>query len=149
MDGHQYTALFEAPGGKPILTAYPDPLTGAEPWTIGLGHTGADVQRGTVWDEDRCLHAFYNDYGIACGAALKVIGGPTWTALNEPRRAVLADMAFNIGQHGLSQFVNMLAAIRRQDWSAAADALLDSDYARQTKTRARTNARTLVSGEWS
>jgi len=148
MDGHQYSAHFEAPGGKPVLTAYPDPLTGGEPFTIGLGHVGPDVKQGTVWTEDQCLHAFYNDYNVACGAALHIIGADTWGRLGEPRQAVLSDMAFNIGQSRLSLFAKMLAAIRRADWQAAHDELLDSAYARQTKTRAQTNAKTLLTGEW-
>jgi len=40
-----------------VLTAYPDPAsplakhtgTSGAPWTIGYGHTGADVRPGTVW----------------------------------------------------------------------------------------------------
>ena len=30
------------------FAAYPDPGTGADPWTIGWGTTGADVKRGCV-----------------------------------------------------------------------------------------------------
>jgi lysozyme len=30
------------------LIAYPDPATGAEPWTVGWGSTGPDVVRGLV-----------------------------------------------------------------------------------------------------
>ena len=29
--------------------AYPDPGTGAEPWTIGWGSTGPDIRPGTTW----------------------------------------------------------------------------------------------------
>jgi lysozyme len=29
-----------------VLTAYPDPGTGGDPWTIGYGHTGPDVRPG-------------------------------------------------------------------------------------------------------
>ncbi len=28
------------------LTAYADPATGGDPWTIGVGHTGPEVKRG-------------------------------------------------------------------------------------------------------
>jgi hypothetical protein len=42
----------------------------------------------------------------------------------------------------------MLDAIRAADWQRAHDELLDSDYARQTKTRAQTNAKVLLTGEW-
>lgn len=146
-DGHEYTARFEAPGGKPILNAYPDPLTNGDPVTIGLGHTGPDVKQGEVWDADRCWHAFYSDYAIATGAAIHVIGAETWAKLNEPRRAVLIDLAFNIGAHRLSGFTHMLAAIRAGDWQEAAAQMLDSAYASQVKRRAQTNAKTLLTGE--
>lgn len=33
------------------LEAYPDPATGGAPWTIGWGHTGADVWPGLVIDQ--------------------------------------------------------------------------------------------------
>jgi len=145
--GQNYTARFEAPGGKPILHAYPDPLTGAAPWTIGLGHTGPDVKQGTVWTEDQCLHAFQSDYGVASGAA-RLILGSAWADLNEPRCAVLADMAFNIGRPRLLGFAKMLAAIRRGDYAEAADQLLESAYARQVGRRAQTNALVLKTGEW-
>ena len=34
--------------------AYPDPGTGAEPWTIGWGATGKGIVRGTVWTQAEC-----------------------------------------------------------------------------------------------
>lgn len=148
MDGHEYTAKFEAPNGKPVLKAYPDPLTHGEPWTIGLGHTGPEVKRDSVWTEAQCMHAFYNDYAIAQGNALHVIGAPTWAELNEPRRCVLTDMAFNIGPTRLAGFVKMLVAIRRKDWSEAAAQLLDSAYAIQVKSRAQANAKVLLEGNF-
>lgn len=148
MDGHEYTALFEAPDGKPILAVYPDPLTGAEPYTVGLGHTGPDVKKGDVWTQERCMAAFYSDYAIAQACAHSVIGASCWTALSDPRRAVLTDMAFNIGQSRLAGFKQMLAAIRAGQWQRARDELLDSAYAKQTKTRAVRNADVILKGEF-
>lgn len=147
-NGQEYTALFEAPGGEPILKVYGDPLTGAEPWTVGIGHTGPDVRQGATWSEDQCLHAFANDYQIACGHAVRVIGADTWRGLNEVRRAVLADLAFNIGPNRMEGFKHMLAAIRHADWPTAAAELLDSAYAKQVKGRAVANALALKTGEW-
>lgn len=34
--------------------AYPDPGTGAEPWTIGWGATGPLIGPGTVWSQAQC-----------------------------------------------------------------------------------------------
>lgn len=31
------------------LTAYPDPGTGGDPWTIGWGATGPGIRKGVVW----------------------------------------------------------------------------------------------------
>lgn len=46
--------------GDGLIEAYPDPGTGAEPWTIGWGATGADrfhggrIRAGTVWTQGQC-----------------------------------------------------------------------------------------------
>lgn len=148
MDGHQYTARFEAPGGQPILKVYPDPATRKAPWTVGLGHTGPDVHQGDTWTPDRCWTAFYSDYSVAETAASQVIWITTWAILNECRRAVLTDMAFNVGKSRLEGFRHMLEAIRQGQWQRAHDELLDSEYAMQVKTRADMNAAVLLTGKW-
>lgn len=148
MDGYQYTAEFEAPDGQPVLAAYPDPLTKSEPWTVGLGHTGPDVKEGAVWTEDQCWAAFYNDYAIAQADAAHIAGTSCWAKLTDPRKAVLTDMAFQMGAGGLSGFHSLLTGIRFGEWEMAKAALLDSAYARQTQSRAETNAQTLLTGNW-
>lgn len=148
MDGQTWTAHFEAPNGEPVLHAYPDPLTGAEPFTIGLGSTGPDIHKDTVWTLDQCLHRFYNDYAVAQAGAAKVIGMPTWAQLSVPRQCVLADAVYNIGVQRLEGFHQMLDAIRRHDWQRASDELLDSAYAKQVKGRAIKNASVLFHGVW-
>jgi lysozyme len=40
------------------LTAYPDPLTGGEPFTIGWGSTGPDICKGLVWTQKQCDDRF-------------------------------------------------------------------------------------------
>ena len=37
-----------------LVEAYPDPGTGAEPWTIGWGATGPGIGPGTVWSRTEC-----------------------------------------------------------------------------------------------
>ena len=148
MDGQTWTANFEAPNGEPVLAVYGDPLTGKEPWTVGLGHTGPDVHEGDIWTRDHCMHAFQNDYAVAQGIAAHVIGLPTWASISDPRQCVLTDMAFNIGQARLYGFHNMLDAIRRHDWQTAHDELLDSAYAKQVKGRAIKNADLILKGIW-
>ena len=43
------------------LEAYPDPGTGGDPWTIGWGHTGAEVVAGLVWTQDEADAALLLD----------------------------------------------------------------------------------------
>lgn len=40
------------------LQAYPDPLTGGAPWTIGWGSTGPDVAEGVVWTQAQADERF-------------------------------------------------------------------------------------------
>ena len=57
--------------------------------------------------------------------------------------AVLIDMAYQMGVSGLLKFKNMLASIRSGDYQDAAEHLLDSNYAKQTPSRAEANATVL------
>jgi GH24 family phage-related lysozyme (muramidase) len=50
-----------------LVEAYPDPGTGADPWTIGWGSTGAGIARGTVWTQQQCDARLEQD--LACYAA--------------------------------------------------------------------------------
>lgn len=145
VDGHRYTAEFEAPNGEPVLEPYLD--TQGIP-TVGLGHTGPDVIMGETWTRDRCLHAYENDRRIAIAAAPHAFGASTFSALNEPRQAVAIDLCFNPGPSRLALFRKMLDAIHRSDWQTAHDELLDSRYARQVKRRAILNAQVLLTGEF-
>lgn len=62
-----------------------------------------------------------------------------------PACLVLVDLAFQMGGRGLAAFHRMLAAIGRGDWDTAANELLDSDEARQTPVRAKSDAAILRS----
>lgn len=62
--------------------------------------------------------------------------GPLFTALSEPRQRALVDMAFNLGVGGVLKFKQMLAALTRGDYTGAAAAMLDSEWARQVGSRA-------------
>ncbi len=61
---------------------------------------------------------------------------PWWKALDAVRQRVLINMAFNLGGRLLT-FTNTLAAIRRADYAAAANAMLASKWAKQVGARAQ------------
>lgn len=71
-----------------------------------------------------------------------------YPTLNEVRRTVLLDMAYNLGIPRLSRFVRMISAIEREDFELAGFELLDSRYATQVKGRAVRNAAMMQDGEW-
>jgi GH24 family phage-related lysozyme (muramidase) len=66
--------------------------------------------------------------------------------LDDVRRMALIDMVFQMGVAGVSKFERMLQSLREQDYSRAAEALLDSLYARQTPARANRNAELIKYG---
>jgi lysozyme len=132
------------------LEAYPDPLSGAEPWTIGYGHTGPEVGRGLVWTPAQAETALIADIARACERL--DAHAPWWRGLDDPRQDVLANLVFNMGwldaagTHGLGTFHQALAAIRDGRWRDAHDALLASAWAREVGPRARRLATQLLRG---
>ena len=111
-------------------------------WTIGVGHNleARPIPRAagiiifeadladTILDVDRML---------------------PWAArLDECRRAVLVNMAYNLGIHGLLEFRRMLHAAETADWPLAAKEMLDSKWATQVGGRALRLAQQMETGAW-
>lgn len=61
---------------------------------------------------------------------------PSFVELDDERKAVLINMAFNLGRTRLSRFRKMLVAIERKDFGLAAHEMLDSRWAKQVPSRA-------------
>lgn len=70
-----------------------------------------------------------------------------FTALDDIRRLVIADMAFNLGLSRLLGFKKAIAALRVGDFKTAADEMLDSKWARQVGKRADRLAHMMRTGE--
>lgn len=69
--------------------------------------------------------------------------------LNAARRAVLADMTFNLGFKGVLAFRRMWAALARGDHVGAATEMLDSKWAQQVGRRAQHLEQIMRTGQWS
>jgi lysozyme len=124
--------------------AYPDPLTGAAPWTIGYGHTGPEVHPGLTWTQAEAMAVLDDD--IAKHSAELARALPWVSRLDSVRRDVLVDMAFNMGVPKLWTFKNTLALVERGNYAAAAANMLKSLWADQVKGRAKHLARIMSSG---
>jgi lysozyme len=61
---------------------------------------------------------------------------PWFDSLDECRRNILTNMAFNLGISGLLKFKNTLLAVENENWEEAASQMLDSRWAQQVGGRA-------------
>lgn len=73
---------------------------------------------------------------------------PWFSSIDEARRGVLLNMAFNLGLGGLLGFPKFLAAVSRSEWEVAAMEMLDSAWASQVGARAQRLAQQIRSGQW-
>jgi lysozyme len=99
--------------------------------TIGYGRNLES--RGLFADEIELLLA--NDLRIAEHIA-EDFALEAWPGLSDTRKAVLMDMAHQLGRVGLMAFVHFQQAIQAGDVEGAAIALLDSKWEKQTPARA-------------
>lgn len=75
------------------LAAYPDPASGAAPWTIGFGHTGADVRPGLVITEARADELLRGDLEEAAAIVTRAVTVP----LTDAQFGALVSFVFNVG----------------------------------------------------
>ena len=126
------------------LRAYPDPLTGGSPWTIGYGHTGLDVHPALEWTQGEAEAALAADLDRHCDELVRAL--PWVERLDPVRAAVLINMAFNLGVPGLKGFNNTLAAVRGGAYARAANGMRASLWARQVHARAERLAQEMETG---
>lgn len=81
------------------LTAYPDPATGGDPWTIGYGHTGADVYPGLTITQEEAEAFLRADIKDAEDAVKRLVRVP----LSQGQFDALTDFVFNCGAGNLAK----------------------------------------------
>ncbi len=73
---------------------------------------------------------------------------PWISTLSEPRKAVLFNMAFNMGVGGLITFIHFLDYVKEGMYDKASQAMLQSLWAKQVGERATRLSQQMESGEW-
>jgi lysozyme len=71
---------------------------------------------------------------------------PGFERLSDARKAVLVNMAFNLGQTRLAGFQRLREAVKEQDWEQAAKEMLDSRWSQQVGQRAVRLAKQMKEG---
>ncbi|GAA0335273.1 lysozyme [Sphingomonas oligophenolica] len=111
--------------------AYPDPATGGDPWTIGVGHTGPEVRKGLIWDDARIDAALDADLKrFDQGVTALLDGAPT----TQNEFDALVSFAFNLGLASLARS-SLIRRHKAGDFEGAATV-----FAKWNKARGETMA---------
>jgi lysozyme len=102
-------------------------------WTIGCGRL-IDKRLGGGLSDDEINYLLNNDLFRAEKTARALFAG--FDRLSDARKAVLVNMAFNLGQTRLAGFQRLREAVKELDWEQAAKEMIDSRWAKQTGQRA-------------
>ena len=104
------------------LSAYPDPLSGGDPWTIGYGTTrysgGVPVKRGdkiNVIEADMILRLEVDRIADKLRSTI-----PHWKVMDDNQRSALVSFAYNLGAgfYGALGFETISRCLRERDWAA-------------------------------
>ena len=80
------------------LSAYPDPASGGDPWTIGYGHTGPEVSPGLTISQAQADAWLEADVAKAAAAVNRLLAP---VALSPTQRDALVSFCFNVGAGAL------------------------------------------------
>lgn len=110
------------------LTAYADPLSGAEPYTIGYGTTrynaGSPVKRGdkiNMIEADMLLRLEVDRIADKLRTTI-----PAWSEMADHQKCALISFAYNLGSdfYGAKGFETISKRLREKDWDGVPDAML-------------------------
>ncbi|ACJ20056.1 glycoside hydrolase family protein [Coxiella burnetii] len=109
-------------------------------WTIGYGRNL----------EDDPLHEYEAEFLLMqdierLDKALSL--HEAYQALDNERKAIILDMAYNLGYGGLMKFTHLWQALEKQDYEQAAKEMLNSEWAEEVKSRA-TELAQLMDSSW-
>ena len=113
--------------------------------TVGYGHLCTDDEN---WEDGKCYDnsylndVFEIDFMEATKQAEELIGN---LVLENKANEIILEMVFQLGKTGVSKFKKMWEALSGQDYNKAADEMLDSKWAKQTKNRPESLAKIMRS----
>jgi lysozyme len=114
-------------------------------WTIGVGRL-IDKRKGGALRPEEITFLLQNDIDHRIDQLTRRL--PWFQDLDDARKGVLLNMAFQLGVEGLLKFERTLTLIRDGKYENAAHAMLQSLWATQTPERAQRMAEQMRSGLW-
>lgn len=96
--------------------AYPDPGTGAKPWTIGWGCTGPEITPQTVWTLDQAEQALAKHLQYFAVEALKL--SPVLAKADDHKLAAIISFVYNCGL-GNYRISTLKRRVDAADWVGA------------------------------
>lgn len=133
--------VYDDATGKPItkgsvVVGYP---------TIGIGRM-VDLSKGGGLSQEEAEYLLQNDVQRVTRELIRSL--PWFVELDDARKGVLLNMAFQIGIGGLLKFSNTLSLIKQGKYLAASNEMLDSTWAKQTPARAQRLSKQMATGIW-
>lgn len=102
-------------------TAYPDPATGGDPWTIGYGSTGKGIIKGTVWTHEQALEALEDHLRYFLKGLYML--SPSLRSESIYRVAALLSFVYNVGL-GNYRISTLKKKVDRGDWEDAKEQIV-------------------------
>lgn len=105
--------------------------------TIGYGHLCTDNEEwedGKAYTIEYLNDVFEGDFNEAIRQTEQLIGN---LVLHKEANEIIIEMVFQLGMSGVSKFKKMWAALKDQNYTEAANQMLDSKWAKQTPNRAQ------------
>jgi len=115
-------------------------------WTVGVGRLVDPSKPGCGLRSDEMDYLLRNDINDRIDSLTRAL--PWFQNLDDARKGVLLNMAFQMGTDGLLEFKNTLAKVQLGDYATAATMMLQSKWATQTPERAQRLAKQMASGVW-
>ena len=103
--------------------------------TIGYGHLLTeedDFVEGVIYDKDILESLFEKDFNKAVLGAEELFKGYDIALV---AKEVIIEMVYQLGKTGVSKFKKMFDALKKHEYSKAADEMLNSAWYRQTPSR--------------
>jgi lysozyme len=115
-------------------------------WTIAVGRLVDSRKPGAGLRPEEITFLLNNDIDDRINALARRL--PWFQDLDDARKGVLLNMAFQLGVEGLLQFKQALKLTQQGKYENAAYAMVQSRWAQQTPERANRLAEQMRSGLW-